>query len=85
MTRPLIRPRTTATFSPREKESPRPGRPLLVVIFSLSGGKGWTAPHDFTSGRGTGEGLLSAVSRTLFPDLSNYDCLPGRAGGLPTN
>src|SRR5208337_4969913 len=51
---------------------------------ALSSGRGWTAPRAFTSGRGTGEGSFPNArdpARNLIPELSNLDCLPGRAGG----
>ena len=53
---------------------------------ALSTGRGWTAPHALTSGRGPGEGSFSRLvipQEYQLPDLSNCCCLPGRAGESP--
>jgi hypothetical protein len=85
MTRPLIRPRPSATFSPREKENRLWGRPRPLVMVSLSVGRGCPARHAFTSARGTGEGLLSVVNQPLFPDLLNFDSRPDASSVHSTN
>ena len=52
--------------------------------FPSPNGRGWPAPHAFTSGRGSGEGSLPLVPNHLLPDPSNFDCLDLRAGAFTT-
>jgi hypothetical protein len=67
--RPLTRPRPSATLSPRERgKVVAPAGPPQIA-FSLSGGRGWTAPRAFTSGRGTGEGSLPGQPTVIPEDV----------------
>jgi len=58
---------------------PGPGRSRRLIMFSLSEGRGCPARSAFSRARGTGKELLPMFRATLFPDLSDFDCLPGIA------
>src|SRR5208337_4597431 len=85
--RPLTRPRPSATLSPR-RGCGLLGAPPHTLIIALSLGergdrKAEGAPRFAGCG---GEGSFPNArhpSRNLLPELSNFYCLPGRAGGSP--